>query len=136
MDTANTAHLPYTTTPFIPFSSPQKTTETSNKKYRNGIPKNNLNTHTHTDTLIPGMPHQPYPQPIDVAIAALYTATHITPSHYNLSSMCSNIQCTKTGLCYVVPTTCPRIACFNTTVTIGSMEATSSVLGYFGGEKA
>ena len=94
VDTANTAHLPHTTTSskhhsYLPF----KTTETSNKKniertYRDGIPKKQPNkigmipqypsglsslyllpffqphTHTHTHTPIPGMPHQPYPQPI------------------------------------------------------------------------
>ena len=55
----------------------------------------NLNTHTHTHTRTQTNPCHATAaistaNRMCMAIAALHNATHITPSHYNLSSTCSN----------------------------------------------
>ena len=146
VDTANTAHLPHTTTPskFHSYVSPPKkqqkqVTKKHERTYRDGIPQKQPNkvgvipqypyglsslyllpffqphthTHTHIHTPIPGMPHQPYPQPI--AIAALHNATpHTTtyPPH-----ACSNTH-SRLHTCTIYPTFYTTIHTYNDTYTL------------------
>ena len=98
-------------------TSNKKTFKKNERTYRDGIPKkqpnkvgmvpqypyglsslyllpfSNLNTHTHTHTQTNPCHATPAISTANrmcMAIAALHNATHITPSHYNLSSTCSN----------------------------------------------
>ena len=77
-------------------------------------------THTHTHTPIPGMPHQPYPQPIECGncstsqcnTSPLHTATY--PPHAAIHSLRLDYTCTT------YPTFYTTIHTYNDTYTLPS----------------